>query len=131
MWFSKTTYIHGRVHIIRDREKIITQYMEEEDHFTQTQLPALTHCCTWQQDCCPWQPLTFSLWSLTFCTLYSLCSLTYASIYKYFMAAPLALLSTMVATNSSSPSTMVAANSQWLVSFICCTCNGNKPNNLC
>jgi len=35
--------------------------MEEEDHFTQTLLPALSHCCTWQQGCCPWQPLTFSL----------------------------------------------------------------------
>jgi hypothetical protein len=44
-------------------------------------------------------------------------------------AAPLVLLSIMVATNCSSPSTMVAANSQWLVPSICCTCNGNKPNN--
>jgi len=31
----------GEVHIIRDREMIQYKYMEEEDHFTQTQLPAL------------------------------------------------------------------------------------------
>ena len=41
-WFGKTAYIHGRESILfRDRERITTQYMEEEDHFTQTQLPAL------------------------------------------------------------------------------------------
>jgi hypothetical protein len=41
-WFGKTTYIHGRESILfRDRERITTQYMEEEDHFTQTQLSAL------------------------------------------------------------------------------------------
>ena len=44
-WFGKTAYIHGRESILfRDRERITT-YMEEEDHFTQTQLPAL-NCCT-------------------------------------------------------------------------------------
>jgi len=31
----------GKFHIIRDREMIQYKYMEEEDHFTQTQLPAL------------------------------------------------------------------------------------------
>ena len=42
MWFDKTAYIHGRESILfRDRERITTQYMEEEDHFTQTQLTAL------------------------------------------------------------------------------------------
>ena len=31
----------GEVNIIRDRERIQYKYMEEEDHFTQTLLPAL------------------------------------------------------------------------------------------
>jgi len=35
-----------------DRERITT-HMEEEDHFTQTLLPLLLHCCTRQQGCCP------------------------------------------------------------------------------
>jgi len=36
-------YIHGRGHFIRDRERKQYKYMEEEDHFTQTLLPALIH----------------------------------------------------------------------------------------
>jgi len=84
--------------------------MEEKDHFTQTQLPALTHYCTWQQGCCPWQPLTFSLWSLTFCTLCSVCSLTYASIYRHEWCHSFSFSSIKVAANSSSSSTMMVAN---------------------
>jgi hypothetical protein len=36
----------GEVHIIREREMIQYKYMEEEDHFTQTQLPALIAALT-------------------------------------------------------------------------------------
>jgi hypothetical protein len=103
--------------------------MEEEDHFTQTQLPALTHYFTWQQGCCPWQPLTLSLWSLTFCTLCSFCSHSWCPFIGSNGATSSYSSSTKVAANSSSSSTMVAANSQWLVPSICCTYNGNKPNN--
>jgi len=45
--------------------------MEEEDHFTQTLLPLLSHCCTRQQGCCPWQLLLFLSCSL-FSALHSL-----------------------------------------------------------
>jgi len=55
-WFGKTAYIHGRESILfRDRERIITQYMEEEDHFTLTQLLALLlhlQLLQWHQGCC-------------------------------------------------------------------------------
>jgi hypothetical protein len=68
-WFGKTAYIHGRESILfRDREMIQYKYMEEEDHFTQTQLPTLTHCCTCS--CCNGSnvaaiaALSFSLLSL-------------------------------------------------------------------
>jgi len=67
-WFDKPPTSTGEFHIIRDRKKIQYKYMKKKDHFTQTLLPALIHCCTWQQCCCPWQPLFF-FWSLTFCTL--------------------------------------------------------------
>jgi len=42
-WFGKTAYIHGRESILLEiRERIQNKYMEEEeDHFTQTLLPAL------------------------------------------------------------------------------------------
>ena len=43
-WFGKTANIHGRESILLEIEKgnnTNTWYMEEEDHFTQTQLPAL------------------------------------------------------------------------------------------
>jgi len=40
-WFGKSPTSTGEVHIIRDRERIQYKYMEEEDHFTQTLLPAL------------------------------------------------------------------------------------------
>jgi len=40
-WFGKTAYIHGRESILLEiRERIQNKYMEEEDHFTHTQLPA-------------------------------------------------------------------------------------------
>ena len=68
-WFGKTAYNHGRESILfRDRERIQYKYMEEEDHFTQTQLPTLTHCCTCS--CCNGSnaaaiaALSFSLLSL-------------------------------------------------------------------
>ena len=43
-WFGKTAYIHGRESILLeiDRESVTT-HMEEEAHFTQTQLPLLSH----------------------------------------------------------------------------------------
>jgi hypothetical protein len=31
---QQIAYIHGRVNIIRDRERIQNKYMEEKDHFT-------------------------------------------------------------------------------------------------
>jgi hypothetical protein len=60
-------YINGRKSILfRDRERITTQYMEEEDHFTQTQLPALLlhlQLLQWQQGCCHCSP-SLSLYTL-------------------------------------------------------------------
>jgi len=79
-WFGKTAYIHGRESILfRDRERITTQYMEEEDHFTQTQLPALLlhlQLLQWQQGCCHCSP-SLSLYSLhIITTLHILLSLS-------------------------------------------------------
>jgi len=47
-WFGKLLTSTGEVNIIRDIEKKVTTHMEKEDHFTQTLLLALSHCCTWQ-----------------------------------------------------------------------------------
>jgi hypothetical protein len=75
--FGKTTYIHGRESILfRDRERITKQYIEEEDHFTQTQLIALIAAMAARL--LPLQ-LSLSLYSLalthhTFCS--QLCSLS-------------------------------------------------------
>jgi len=58
---------------LRDRERITTQYMEEEDHFIQTQLPALIAAlaaAAMAARLLPLQPLTFS-WFL-YCTHNSL-----------------------------------------------------------
>jgi len=48
IWYNRL-HPQERVHIIRDRERKQYKYMEEDDHFTLTQLPALTYCCPWQQ----------------------------------------------------------------------------------
>jgi hypothetical protein len=74
--------------------------MEEEDHFTQTQLPALLlhlQLLQWQQGCCHCSSL--SLHSLAHTHVLSLILLSHnASIYRHFMAAvPLVLLSNMAA----------------------------------
>jgi hypothetical protein len=72
-WFGKTAYIHGRESILLEiRERI---YMEEEDHFTQTLLPALIvalAAAAMAARLLPLQLFTFSHLS------YSFCSLTYA-----------------------------------------------------
>jgi len=65
-WFGKTAYIHRRESILfRDRERITIQYMEEEDHFTQTQLPALFLCTC---SCCHCSS-SLSLYTLHILTL--------------------------------------------------------------
>ena len=64
-----------------DRERITT-HMEEEDHFTQTLFSLLLHCCTRQQSCCPWQPLTFSLGLSHSALSFSVCSTLLLSIYR-------------------------------------------------
>jgi hypothetical protein len=75
--------------------------MEEEDHFTQTLLPALLlhlQLLQWQQPCCHCSsPL--SLYTLHILTPLLLILLSHnASIYMHFMAAvPLVLLSNMAA----------------------------------
>jgi len=57
-----------------DTERVTT-HMEEEDHFTQTLLPALSHCCTWQ-------PLTFSIGLSHSALSLSICSALLLSIYR-------------------------------------------------
>jgi hypothetical protein len=74
--------------------------MEEEDHFTQTQLPDLLlhlQLLQWQQGCCHCSCL--SLHTLAHTHVFTpLILLSHnASIYRHFMAAVLALLSTLVA----------------------------------
>jgi len=104
-WFGKTVYIHGRESILfRDRKRITTQYMEEEeDHFTQTQLSALLlHL----------QLSTFSL--VLYISHHSHLSQFALSRMPLFIgmngATTSAFSSTKVAANSSSFSTMVATN---------------------
>ena len=70
-WFGKSPTSTGESILLETYRERITTHMEEEDHFTQTQLSLLSHCCTRQQGCCPWQPLTFSL-VLSRSLLYSL-----------------------------------------------------------
>ena len=71
-WFGKSPTSTGESpYYLEIREGIQYKYVEEEDHFTQTLLPALIHCCTWQQGCCPWQQLLFLSYSL-YCTHHSL-----------------------------------------------------------
>ena len=82
---------------------MITTHMEEEDHFTQTLLPLLSHYCTRQQASLSLL-VSHILHSLTFW------SLTYASIYWHEWCHNSSSSSTKVAANSSSFSTMVAAN---------------------
>jgi hypothetical protein len=79
--FGKTTYIHGRESILfRDRERITKQYIEEEDHFTQTQLIALIAAMAARL--LPLQ-LSLSLYSLHILTiLCSVCSALLLSIYR-------------------------------------------------
>ena len=80
-WFGKTAYIHGKESILfRDRERITTQYMEEEDHFTllYSQLSLLhLQLLQWQQGCCHCSSLFLStlLHTLTFSLHGLLCSL--------------------------------------------------------
>jgi hypothetical protein len=80
-WFGKTVYIYGKESILfRDRERITTQYMEEEeDHFTQTLLPALL--LQWQQGCCHCSP-SLSLYTLHILTTLSHFSLSSMPIYR-------------------------------------------------
>ena len=60
-WFDKSPTSTGESILFRDKERITTQYMEEEDHFTQTQLPALSAAlCS-----CAIATLSFSLLSCT------------------------------------------------------------------
>jgi hypothetical protein len=102
--------------------------MKEEDHFTQTLLSLLSHCCTRQQGRCPWQLLLFLSCSL-FSALHSLHHV--AAHAATAMAAGLLSLAALLcsslslslvvllswclfigkngATNSGSSSTMVAA----------------------
>jgi len=96
-WFGKSPTSTGEVHIIRDREKIQYKYMEEEDHFTQTQLPALLL----HLQLLPLQPFTFSFGLSLLCSL--LCS-NFAALSRCLF------IGKNGATSSSSSSTMVAAN---------------------
>ena len=87
--------------------------MEEEDHFTQTQLPALLlhlQLLQWQQGCCPCSPslsllvsLLHSLHSL------SLCSLSLGSFLQATMVPQLQLFF------NKGGCTWVAPFCQWLV----------------
>ena len=63
------------------RERITT-YMEEEDHFTQTQLPALLlylQLLQWQQGCCHCSP-SLSLYTLHILTALSLILLSHVCL---------------------------------------------------
>jgi len=83
-WFGKTAYIYGRESILfRDRERITTQYMEKEDHFTHTQLPALLlhlQLLQWQQGCCHCSS-SLSLYSLHILTTLILFALTKSCLF--------------------------------------------------
>jgi hypothetical protein len=108
--------------------------MEEEDHFTQTLLPALIAAlaaAAMAARLLPLQLSTFSLYSSHSHHSHLILLSHNAFIYRHFMAAaPLVLLSNMAARLGMVGCLTieeVAANSQWLVPTICCTCNGNNP----
>jgi len=74
-WFGKPPTSTGEVHIIRDRKRIQYKYMEEENHFTQTLLPA--HIVALAAAAIA--TLYFLSWSLTFCSLSLSLSLSFCS----------------------------------------------------
>jgi len=106
-WFRKTPTSTREVHIIRDRERIQYKYMEEKDHFTQTQLSALL---------LPLQllPLAAPLFLLFSIALLSTCS-NFAALSRCLF------IGKNGATSSSSSSTMVGVVHLLHI-------NGNKPN---
>jgi len=104
-WFGKTAYIHGRESILfRDRERITTQYMEEEDHFTQTQLSALIAALA--ATACNGSKAA-AIAALHFLS----CSLHFSPLSSQFALLSCCLfISKNGATSSSFSSTKVAAN---------------------
>jgi len=95
------------------RERIHYKYMEEEDHFTQTQLPALLlhlQLLQWQQGCCHCSSLFLSTLLYKLTTLSTFCSHSWCPFIGNNDATNSYSSSTKVAANSSSFSTMVAAN---------------------
>jgi hypothetical protein len=80
-WFGKSPTSTGESILLEIYRERITTYMEEEDHFTQTQLPALLlhlQLLQWQQGCCH-------------CSSLSLHSLAHTHVLSLFN--PLTLLS--------------------------------------
>jgi len=107
-WFGKTAYIHGRESILLEiRERIQYKYTEEEDHFTQTLLPALFAALA----AAAIAALHFLSCSLHFSPLSSQFALLSCCLFiGKNGATSSSSSSTKVAANSSSSSTMVAAN---------------------
>jgi hypothetical protein len=90
--------------------------MKEEDHFTQTLLPALSHCCTWQQGCYPWQPLFLSCSLHILHSLLKICCSLLVPIYRQEWCLQLQLF-----FNNG------GCQSQWLMPSICCTLMATNP----
>jgi hypothetical protein len=90
--------------------------MKEEDHFTRALLPALSHCCTWQQGCCLWQPFFLSCSLHILHSLLKICCSLSVPIYRQEWCLQLQLF-----FNNG------GCQSQWLVSSICCTLMATNP----
>jgi hypothetical protein len=136
-WFGKTAYIHRRESILfRDRERITTQYMDEEDHFTQTQLTALIAALAVAAMTTRLLPLqlSLSLYSLhILTTLFSVCSALLLPIYRQEWCHQLQLffnnggcqpLTSWMGAHDWCNSSCSCCNCQWLLHI-----NGNQPNN--
>jgi len=90
--------------------------MKEEDHFTRALLPALSHCCTWQQGCCLWQPFFLSCSLHILHSLLKICCSLSVPIYRQEWCLQLQLF-----FNNG------GCQSQWLVSSIFCTLMATNP----